>query len=85
MSGGKVGGAIRSLVNAKGLQFDCSRVLHELLFIPLLLYDSEAMVWRERKRSRIKVVQMDSLRGLVGIRRMNIVPNKRIRELCRVS
>ena len=28
---------------------------------------------------------MDKLRRLLGIRRMNIVPNGRIRELCRVK
>ena len=29
-------------------------------------------------------MKMDNLRGLIGIRRMNRVPNARIRELCRV-
>ena len=33
--------------------------------------------------SRIKFVQMDNLRGLLGIRRMERVPNARIRELPR--
>ena len=36
------------------------------------------------KRSRIRDVQMDNLRGLLGIRRMDRVPNARIRELCGV-
>ena len=39
------------------------------------------MVWREEK-SRIRAVQMDNLRGLLGIRRMDKVPNARIRHLC---
>ena len=34
--------------------------------------------------SRIRAVQMDSLRGLLDIRRMDRVPNTRIRELCGV-
>ena len=34
---------------------------------------------------RIRAVQMDNLRGLLGIRRMNRVPNAQIRELCRVT
>ena len=33
--------------------------------------------------SGIRFVQMDNLRGLLGIRRMEIVPNARIRELPR--
>ena len=34
----------------------------------VLLYGSERMIWREKERSRIKVVEMDNLRGLLGIR-----------------
>ena len=29
------------------------------------------MLWKEKERSRMRVVQMDNLRGLLGIRRMN--------------
>ena len=39
------------------------------------------MLWKER--FRIRDVQMDNLRPLLGIRRMSRVPNK-IRELCGV-
>ena len=35
------------------------------------LYGSETMLWKENERSRIRAVQMDSLRGLLGIRRMD--------------
>ena len=51
VSGRKVAGAIRSIVNAGGLQFECARVLHEALFMPALLYSSE-MIWREEERPR---------------------------------
>ena len=40
------------------------------------------LIGKENERSRIKVVQMDNLRNLLGIRRMG---NARIRELCRVT
>ena len=56
-------------------------VLHETLHVPLLMYGSETMLWREKKRSRVRAVQMDNLRGLLGIRRMDRLPNARIREL----
>ena len=56
--------------------------MHETLLIPVLMYGSETMLWKEKERSRIKVVQMGNPRGLLGIRRMNRVLNKRIRELC---
>ena len=39
------------------------------------------MLWKEKERSRIR----DSLRVLLGIRRINRVPNARIMELCGVT
>ena len=74
----RVAGAIRSLVNARDLQLESARVLHKTLLVPVLMYGSETMLWKE-ERSRIKAVQMDNLRGLLGIRRMDKVPNARIR------
>ena len=45
------------------------------------MYGSETMLWKEKERSRVRAVQMDNLRGLLGIRRMDRVTNARIREL----
>ena len=36
-----VAGAIRSLINARSLQFECARVLHESLLVPVLMYGSK--------------------------------------------
>ena len=55
------------------------------LLAAVLTYGSETMIGREKERSRIWAVQMDNLRGLLGIRRMDKVPNKRIRRLCGVT
>ena len=41
------------------------------------------MLWK--KRSRIWAVQMDNLRGLLGITRMDRDPNLRKKELCGVT
>ena len=49
-----------SLVNVKDLQLDCARVWHEILFVPVLTYDNETMLCKEKK-SRIRAVQMDNL------------------------
>ena len=59
-------------------------VLHETLVVAVM-YGSETIIWREKERSRVRAVQIDNLRGLLGIRRMDRVPNARIRELCRVK
>ena len=82
VSGRRVAGVIRSLVNSRSLQPECARVLHDSLLVPVPTYGSETMIWREKERSRIWAVQMDNLRSLLGIRRMNKVPNARIRQLC---
>ena len=80
-SGKRDGGAIRSLVNARGLQLECARVLHETLLVPVFMYGSETMIWKKEERSRIRAVQMDKIRSLLGIRRMDRVPNAWIRKL----
>ena len=59
-------------------------VLYETLLVHVLMYGSETLIWKEG-RYKIMVVQMDNLRGLLGIRRMDRVPNARIRELCGVT
>ena len=61
--GGKLQDPSGPLVNA--------RVLHEVLLAPVLLHGTETMIWREMENSRIRVVQMDSLRGFLGMRRMD--------------
>ena len=64
-SGRKVAWAIRPLVNARSLQLECARVLHESLLVSVLMYGSETMIWGEKKkRSRIKGVHMDNLRSV---------------------
>ena len=73
-SGKRVASAISSLVNARGLWLECARVLYEGFLMPVLLYGSETMIWKEKERSRIRAVQMDSLRGLLGIMSIR-VPN----------
>ena len=43
------------------------------------------MLCKEKEIYRVRAVQMDNLRGLLGIRRMDRVPNERIRVLCGVK
>ena len=48
--------------------------------MPVLMYGSETMLWKEKERSRIRAVHMKNLRGLLGIRRMDSLEctNKRV-------
>ena len=49
--------------------------------MPILMYSSETMIWKENYKSRIRVVHMDNLGSLLGIRRMGKVPYVQIRKL----
>src|SRR5678815_2512779 len=82
VNGRKVAGAIKSLVNVKGLSLECARVLHEGMLLPVLLYSSETMVWNKKYRSKVQCVQMDNLRGILGVRRIDKMRNECIREMC---
>ena len=44
------------------------------------MYGSETLLWKEKERSRVRAVQMDNLRGLLGIRRMDRIQNAWIKE-----
>ena len=78
VSGRRVAGTTWSLANAKDLQLACARVLHETLLVPVLMYCSEIILWKER--SSVRELQLDNLRGLLGIKRKKRVPNAQIRE-----
>ena len=70
----RVAGAIGSPVNARDLQIEWARALNEMLLVPVLMYSSEMMLWKEEERSRIRAVQMENIKGLLGIRKMDKVP-----------
>ena len=80
-SGRRVEGAIRSLVNVRGLQLECARVLQETLLIPLLMYDSKTIIWKEKEKSRIGAVLMYNLKALLGIKKMDKVLTAQMRKL----
>ena len=53
--------------------------------VPLhILHMVVKLIWREKERYRIRAVQIDNFRGLLGIRRMDKVSNAQIRQLCRL-
>ena len=56
----KFSGALRSLVNARGLQLEWVRLLHEALLMLVLFYGTERMTWRVKESLLIKTVQMDN-------------------------
>src|SRR5678815_5560557 len=63
VNGRKVTGANKSLVNVKGLNLECARVLHVGMLLPVLMYSSETMVWNMWYKSKVQCVQIDNLMG----------------------
>ena len=49
------------------------------------MYSTETITWTKRNPFRIRAQQIAKLRGFLGIRRMDKVPNAWIRKLCRVA
>ena len=49
VSGRRITDAIRSLVNARDLQLEYSRILHKTLFVPVLMYGNKTMLWKEKQ------------------------------------
>ena len=50
----RVADAIRSLVNARELQIECTRVSHETLLVSVRMHSSETVLWQENERFRIR-------------------------------
>ena len=75
-SGRSVTCANSSLVIARSLQLECARVSHESLLVPVVTYGSEKIIWRGGGRRDLGL----GLYSLLGIRRMDKVPNARKRQ-----
>ena len=82
-SGRRVSGDIKSLVSGRSCGF--SVVWSCMSLVLVLTYSSATMIWKEKEKSRVRAVQMNDLRGLLGIGKMDKVSNARIRELCGVT
>ena len=76
-SGRRVASAIRSLVIGRCLQLECARVLHETFLVPVLTCGSETS---KKGMSRIRAVQINNLKDLVEIRRIDKYPNAQIKR-----
>ena len=62
------------MLNVRGLQLEYVRFLHETLLVPVIVYVSETMIWNEKEESKIRPVQMDTFRYLLGIKKIDKYP-----------
>ena len=69
------------LISTRSLLPECGRVVGESLLVPVLMKGRKTMVWWQKEKSRIRVVQMGNLRYLSGIKRTDTMLNVQVREL----
>ena len=53
------------------------------MLLPVLMYDSKAMVWSQNYKPKLQAVQLDNLRSVLGLRKIDKMRNEAIRELCK--
>ena len=70
-----------SLINTRVLQLKCAMVMYDAFLVSDLIYGSETMIQKGVQRFKIRGAQLDCLRGLLSIKRMDV----RISELCGVT
>ena len=52
----------RKTLEGEGVIFKCIRMLLAGLFMPISMYRSDTLAWKEKERSRVRVLQEDNLR-----------------------
>ena len=50
------------------------RALHEGIAVPVLIFRGETMVWKKKDKSIIGVIEVDNLRSLLGVKRIDRIP-----------
>ena len=67
------------------MQLECVRVLQKSLLVPVLTYGSEILLWKEKEGSIIMCEQMNNLKDLLSIKRIDRMPNAWVTYLCGVN
>ena len=73
-------GALRSVLNNRGLGIKAKKCLYEGVIVPTALYGAEAWGMRSAERRKVNVLEMKCLRSLVGVSRMDRVRNEDVRR-----
>ena len=71
-------GALKSVLNNRGLGINAKKCLYERVFVPTALYRAEAWGMRSAERRKVNVLKMKCLRSLVVVSRMNRVRNEEV-------
>ena len=73
-------GALKSVLSNRGLGIKAKKCLYEGVILPTALYGAEAWAMRSAERRKVNVLEIKSLRSLVGVSRMDRVRNEEVRR-----
>ena len=69
-------GELTSVLSNRGLGIKAKKCLYEGVIIPTALYGAEAWGMRSAERRKVNVLEMNCLRSLVGVSRMDRLGNE---------
>lgn len=78
--GCKSWGALKSVMRCRGLGMDAKKRLYESVVVPTVLYGSETWGMKEAEKRRLDVLEMNCLRSMVGVTRMDRIRNEEVRR-----
>ena len=85
IEGYRAWGALKSLMNNRGLGIKTKKCLYEGVIAPTALYEAEAWGMRSAERRKVNVLEMKCLRSLVEVSRMDRVRNEEVRRRARIE
>ena len=71
-------GALKSVLSDRELGIKAKKCLCEGVIVPTALYGAEAWGMRSAERRKVNVLEMNCLRSLVGVSRMDRVRNEEV-------
>ena len=78
----KAWGALKDVWKKRHISNEAKVGMYEGIIEPTLLYGCETWVMKKRDRKRIEAVEMNCLRNICGVRRIDRVSNAEIRRRC---
>ena len=66
------------MLSNRGLGIKAKKCLYEVVIVPTALYGAEAWGIRSGERRKVNILEIKSLRSLVGVSRMDRVRNEEV-------
>ena len=73
-------GALKHILSNNGLGIKVKKCLYEGVIVPTALFGAEAWGIRSAERRKVNVLEMQCLKSLIGVLRMDRVRNEEVRR-----